>query len=92
MTLFDFITDHLNSHDRDQILDKIACIFAEKLAEQQANEIVHVGLDALAKRMNCSRTTVSKIVADQRIKCVRVGKKGYQFPEAAVLEYYKHAA
>lgn len=92
MALFDFITDHLNPHDRDQFLDKLACIYAEKLAEQQAKEIVHVGLDALAKRMKCSRTTVSKIVADQRIKCVRVGKKGYQFQEADVLEYYKRAA
>lgn len=92
MALFDNITEHLNPNDRDLFLDKIARYCAEFLAEKQAKEIVHVGLDGLAKRMKCSRTTVSKIVADQRINCTRVGKKGYQFLEADVLEYYNRAA
>lgn len=92
MAISDIITDRLNPNDKDQFLDKMARYCAEILAEQQSKEIVHIGIAGLAKRMNCSRGTASKIVADQRIKCIRVGKKGYQFPETEVLEFYKRAA
>ena len=64
---------------------------AEILAKQQIGKVVYRGQAALAKRLGCSRQLVCKIMAEQRISYSRVGKKGYQFTEARVLEYLKGA-
>lgn len=91
MKLFDHITDHLNATDRDTILDKTARYLAEILAKQQVEKAVYNGQAALAIRLDCSRATVSKIMTEQRIKYSRVGRKGYQFREADVVEFLQAA-
>ena len=91
MKLFDHITDHLNATDRDIVLDKTARYLAEILAKQQVEKTVYNGQAALAIRLDCSRATVGKIMTEQRIKYSRVGKKGYQFREADVVEFLQAA-
>ena len=85
------LLDHLSESDKTYLLDKAALYLAEILAKQQMDEVVHRGQAALARRLGCSRQSVSKIMTEQRIGYSRVGKKGYQFTEAQVLEYLKSA-
>lgn len=86
-----YIFDHLSTADRELVLLKIAQLTVEQEFAQREKAQVYDGQQALADRLNCSVRTVANIMAEQKIAYMRVGKKGYQFTEQAVVDFLKAA-
>jgi len=85
------ILDHLTPADLEIVLDKTARYLAEIQSNQKTLEIQYKGQKAVAQRLGCSVDTICKLMQEQRLPYIRVGKKGYVFTERGVLDYQKAA-
>ncbi|MFB9863435.1 excisionase family DNA-binding protein [Rufibacter immobilis] len=77
----------LDGEDQQLVIERVADKYAEKLAEQEVLARCYTVAE-LAKRLNCSRSSVDRLIDSGRIRYVTVGEtKGYRITETEVRRF-----
>ena len=85
------LLDQLSTADKEICLDKAARHLAQLTFDAQQKMVVYRGQAAIAERLHCARGSVALLISSGRLRSNRIGKKGYETTEEAILGYQRAA-